>query len=631
MAGQKFSDKNDYESYAFSAAVILVMIIALFVAIIKRIFHAYPCTKKGNIQNCSCKECQFRDLREKYRKKKKNINWAFFIYIILLVVLSFVFVNLCIKISNEHIKVFDPYEILEIESSASPRQIKKAYNRLVKKYHPDKSQEKYSQQKFIDVSLAYKALTDERAKRNYLKYGHPDGPGFLRFGLAIPKFLMEGKVGNGILIGFIIIIVLILPIGFMKWFNNSKNFNEVGMYSINQSVFYYFIDYDVKITELPFIVGLAAEFENFTKEKNQKEFEQIVNELKRYEKYFPPVCNETININKLKFGNFKAMLFLYYHYLGQHNLIRDHFTYKEIIYIYQKSELIISCLLDMVLEFNDAYKNYQVLRKSENFHLMLKNEELNLKFLKDHIKPYSYDTLLTTINFSQGLYQHLDFTKDKYSLLQLPLMTASSIVTLKEVNSIMELQNNPSILNKSSINNIELANVKNALNYIPLIKINNLHTEVFEVDEHKTIISIEANINRETCNEIKGESKILGINHSRIFPYKFDEKYLVILKNNMTHEVVNVKGFKCSTSFMSYNYKYELNCTFSSPARLSLEVYSLNYTGLYNQESFEVQFDDQKQFKVHFEPFQLLSDDYFKEMYLQPIPCFRYDADKKNI
>ena len=65
-------DENEFESYTFCATIILVFIICLFIAILKRIFNAYPCSKKKKIQNCSCKECQIRELREKRRTKRKN-------------------------------------------------------------------------------------------------------------------------------------------------------------------------------------------------------------------------------------------------------------------------------------------------------------------------------------------------------------------------------------------------------------------------------------------------------------------------------------------------------------------------------------------------------------------------------
>jgi translocation protein SEC63 len=39
--------------------------------------------------------------------------------------------------------------------------------------------------------LAYQALTDDEARRNWEKYGNPDGPGAMSFGIALPSWIVE--------------------------------------------------------------------------------------------------------------------------------------------------------------------------------------------------------------------------------------------------------------------------------------------------------------------------------------------------------------------------------------------------------------------------------------------------------
>ena len=76
------------------------------------------------------------------------------------------------------------YEILEIDKNASKDEIKKAYRKLAKKYHPDKNPEHDNyEEKFKDISEAYSVLNDDTKKSNYDNYGNPDGPqGFGGFG-----------------------------------------------------------------------------------------------------------------------------------------------------------------------------------------------------------------------------------------------------------------------------------------------------------------------------------------------------------------------------------------------------------------------------------------------------------------
>ena len=41
------------------------------------------------------------------------------------------------------------------------------------------------------ITKAYEALTDETARENYAKYGHPDGQQSMSVGIALPAFLFD--------------------------------------------------------------------------------------------------------------------------------------------------------------------------------------------------------------------------------------------------------------------------------------------------------------------------------------------------------------------------------------------------------------------------------------------------------
>ena len=55
----------------------------------------------------------------------------------------------------------DVYEILGISKSASQDEIKSAYRKLAKKYHPDLNKEPGAEEKFKEVQEAYDILSDE--------------------------------------------------------------------------------------------------------------------------------------------------------------------------------------------------------------------------------------------------------------------------------------------------------------------------------------------------------------------------------------------------------------------------------------------------------------------------------------
>ena len=66
----------------------------------------------------------------------------------------------------------DYYEILGIEKSASAKEIKSAYRKLAKQYHPDRNKQEGAESKFKEVQEAYEILSDERKKAAYDQYGH---------------------------------------------------------------------------------------------------------------------------------------------------------------------------------------------------------------------------------------------------------------------------------------------------------------------------------------------------------------------------------------------------------------------------------------------------------------------------
>ncbi len=91
--------------------------------------------------------------------------------------------------------VRDLYEILGVTRESSGDDIKKAYRRLAREYHPDVNPDPAAEERFKEVSAAYEILSDPAKRQQYDLYGH--GRGSVDFPFGDVADLFETFFGQG--------------------------------------------------------------------------------------------------------------------------------------------------------------------------------------------------------------------------------------------------------------------------------------------------------------------------------------------------------------------------------------------------------------------------------------------------
>ena len=181
---------------------------------------------------------------------------------------------------------FDPFEILNVPRNAEKRQISKAYRRLSLQYHPDKNLgDSGASDKFVKLTKAHAALTDPTSRRNFAKYGNPDGYQGTTLGIALPGWVEENHF---VIMGvYLVLFVVVFPVVIgIWWMKQSKMLTK----NISTETFQLFAECLVKLQKLKDYItafATATEFEELYKESNVEKVKSLVAKLRKEDLFDP--------------------------------------------------------------------------------------------------------------------------------------------------------------------------------------------------------------------------------------------------------------------------------------------------------------------------------------------------------
>ena len=66
----------------------------------------------------------------------------------------------------------DYYEVIGVDRNATADEIRKAYRRLARKYHPDVNKSEDAATRFAEMQEAYEVLSDAEKRKAYDRFGH---------------------------------------------------------------------------------------------------------------------------------------------------------------------------------------------------------------------------------------------------------------------------------------------------------------------------------------------------------------------------------------------------------------------------------------------------------------------------
>jgi translocation protein SEC63 len=441
------------------------------------------------------------------RKESKGFNTlkstGFLVNLGFTVFFTIIFIWLLLSVTTDgQVNSFDPFGILEIDTGADSKVIKKAYRSLSLKYHPDKNPgNRAAEAKFMMVSKAYEALTDETAKENWEKYGNPDGKQSMEVSIGLPEFFLNSDNRNLVLLVYLVIMVGVIPAAVWTYYSDSSKYGEKDVMYDTYSWFHHSLSEHTLVKFLPEVLAGSAEFRKRNVTKTASEREAIGSLMTKVRanmikpKFNHPVC-------------IKGNVLMHAHLLRKTELLTAQEA-GDLKYMLRYSTSLIDAMISVC-----------------------KHQD-------------SLQTAVNCIEFGQFVTQAM-WTKDS-ALLQLPHFTeeevkhcekgkTAKIATIKEYKELPDEQ-------KKGMANFSEDQKKDVMNYLNIFPDITVETKISVEDDEDDrvyegdLCTIAVTITR---NNLK-EGEKTGLVHAPRFPFPRKEAWWVIVGQVKEGKIISIE------------------------------------------------------------------------------------------
>lgn len=271
MPGLGYDEQGGLAAY-FGITFLSLALVPWTLHVLRRAALSSVKRGKQRLRECGCDQCRKKG-EEVRRWENREKSWATSLGLTkgnaLLVVGWIAFAALAYVIRQSPStasSIYDPFEILGLSSSSDDKAIKKHFKRLSLKFHPDKIKLTANQTladaeaKFVELTKAYKSLTDEAIRENLAKYGNPDGQQPREERIAIPQWVVEGRHGLWTLAVYALVLGAGLPWLLSSWWFSQRSVTKDGVQNETAELFFKGVGEDATTPKLIGLLSSSVEY-----------------------------------------------------------------------------------------------------------------------------------------------------------------------------------------------------------------------------------------------------------------------------------------------------------------------------------------------------------------------------------